>query len=73
MTIKFNNVYALDTSTVAGKIELEGPLVKYFDRIYDDYYINNKSLELSEVELQKDSINILLKKLVVIVMVLKLI
>ena len=63
MTIKFNNVYALDTSTVAGKIELEGPLVKYFDRIYDDYYINNKSLELSEVELQKDSINILLKKL----------
>lgn len=63
MTLKFNNVYVGDTSTVAGKIEIEGPLVKYFDKKYDDYYINSKSLEMSEVNLQKDSIDILLKKI----------
>lgn len=63
MTLKFNNVYVGDTSTVAGKIEIEGPLVRYFDKMYDDYYINSKSLELSEVNLQKDSIDILLKKI----------
>ena len=63
MTLKFDNVYVGDTSTVAGKIEIEGPLVKYFDKKYDDYYINSKSLEMSEVNLQKDSIDILLKKI----------
>ena len=63
MTLKFNNVYVGDTSTVAGKLEIEGPLVKYFDKKYDDYYINSKSLEMSEVNLQKDSIDILLKKI----------
>lgn len=63
MTLKFENVYVGDTSTVAGKIEIEGPLVKYFDKKYDDYYINSMSLEMSEVNLQKDSIDILLKKI----------
>lgn len=63
MTLKFDNVYVGDTSTVAGKIEIVGPLVKYFDKKYDDYYINSKSLEMSEVNLQKDSIDILLKKI----------
>ncbi len=62
MTIKFNNVYVKNTSTVAGLIEKEGPLSKYFDKTYDDYYFNEKSLELAEVKLQKDSIDLLLKK-----------
>ncbi len=63
MTIKFNNVFVEGTSTVAGLIEKEGPLRKYFDKTYDDYYFNESSLELAEVKLQNDSIDILLKKI----------
>ena len=33
MTIKYDNVYVLKTSTVAGKFEKEGPLKDYFDKI----------------------------------------
>lgn len=62
MTYKINNVYVLEASTVAGPIEVEGPLVKCFDKIYDDYYMDKKSLELSEIKLQKDAIDILLNK-----------
>lgn len=62
MTIKYDNVYIENTSTVAGLIEKEGPLRKYFDKTYDDYYFGENSLELSEVKLQNDSINLLLKK-----------
>ncbi len=63
MTIKFNNVFVEGASTVAGLIEKEGPLRKYFDKTYDDYYFNESSLELAEVKLQNDSIDILLKKI----------
>ena len=62
MTIKFNNVYIKNTALVAGKKEAEGPLNKYFDKTYDDYYIDGNSLEKSEVKMQKDAINILLDK-----------
>lgn len=63
MTIKFNNVYVENTSTTAGLMEKDGPLRKYFDKTYDDYYFGEKSLESAEVKLQNDSIDILLKKI----------
>lgn len=62
MTIKFNNVYIKNTSTIAGNLEKQGPLNKYFDKTHNDFYINSKSLEKSEVNLQKESINTLIDK-----------
>lgn len=44
MTIKYNNIYIKCTSTVAGKFEKEGPLSKYFDKTYDDFYMGEKHL-----------------------------
>lgn len=61
MTGKFNNVYVKETALVAGKLEKEGKLKKYYDKTYDTYNIA-ESLELSEVKMNKDVIDILLKK-----------
>ena len=61
MTEKLNNVYVLNTALVSGKLEKEGPLGKYFNKSYDNYNID-KSFELSEVKMNKDVLNILLKK-----------
>ena len=44
MTIKFNNVYVKDAATVAGKLESEGPLKKYFDKTYDDFYMQKNTI-----------------------------
>lgn len=62
MTFTFNNVYIKNTSTVAGVLEKNGMFGKYFDKTYNNYYINSKSLEKSEVNLQKESIDILIEK-----------
>lgn len=61
MTGKFNNVYVKETSLVAGKLEKEGKLRKYYDKTYNTYSIE-KSFELSEVKMNNDAIDILLKK-----------
>lgn len=60
--MKFNNVYVKNTATVAGHIEILGPLYKYFDKCFDDFYIGEKTVEKAEVKLQEESIDILLKK-----------
>lgn len=63
MTIKYNNVYVLDASTVAGYYESFSPYKKYFDKVYkNDFYFNEKSLEKAEIKLFKESIEILLNK-----------
>lgn len=61
MTGKFNNVYVKNTSIVAGKLEKEGNYGNYFDKTYESYNIA-ESLELSEVKMNNDAIEILLKK-----------
>lgn len=62
MTLKFDNVYVLNSATVSGPVEANGPLREFFDKVYNDYYMDKKSVELSEVKMQKDAINILLDK-----------
>lgn len=62
MTFEFNNVYIKNTATIAGHIETKGPLNKYFDKTHKDFYVNSKSLEKSEVNLQKESIDTLIDK-----------
>lgn len=61
MTGKFNNVYVEETALVGGKLEKDGRVGEYFDKNYDDYTID-KSVELSEVKMNKDVLKILLKK-----------
>jgi stage V sporulation protein AD len=61
-SIRFSNVYVLETSTIAGKIEKEGPLRNYFDKCYDDLRLGCKSFEKAEQTMLKESIDIVLKK-----------
>jgi stage V sporulation protein AD len=61
-SIIFNNVYVCDSSTVAGLIEKQGPLGKYFDNTYDDLYCGCKTFEQAEQKMLKESIDIVLKK-----------
>ena len=61
MTEKLNNVYVENAALVAGPLEKEGPLKKYFDKTYDDYNMD-ESLELSEVKMNKDVLKVLFKK-----------
>lgn len=63
MTFKYNNVYINNTSTVAGPYEAKGPLSKFFDKTYDDFYFGEKSWEQAEIKSIKDSIEVLLNKL----------
>ena len=62
MTIKFDNVYVKETSTVAGKFESEGPLSKTFDKTYDDFYMGEDTFEKGEIKMILDSVDILLNK-----------
>lgn len=62
MTLNFNNVYVGFSSTVAGPHEKKGPLNSYFDKVYDDFYMNEKSFEKAEAKLSLESIEILLNK-----------
>lgn len=62
MTNKYNNVYINETSTVVGPYEYEGPLSKRFDRYYKDLYMKQDSFEDAEIEILKESIDIVLEK-----------
>jgi len=62
MTIKYNNVYINETSTVTGPYEANGPLSKYFDHSYHDLYFNTKTWEQAESKSVTDAIDILLEK-----------
>ena len=61
-SLKFNNVYINDFSTVVGPYEKKGPLGNRFDKSYDDLYCEEKTWEQAEVRLLTDSLDILLKK-----------
>lgn len=58
----FNNVYVRDSATVAGLIEKQGPLGKYFDNTYDDLYCGCKTFEQAEQKMLKEAIDIVFKK-----------
>ena len=58
----FNNVYVRGSSTVAGPIEKNGPLNKYYDNTYDDLYCNKKTFEQAEQAMLKDAIETVFKK-----------
>ena len=62
MNFKFKNVYLNATSIVAGPYEKNPIFINYFDEIYDDLYLGEKSWELAEIKLIHESVNILLSK-----------
>lgn len=62
MTIKFDNVYIKDVSTVAGKDEKEGTFGKLYDKTYDDYYIGCDTFEQAEMKMINDSVTVALNK-----------
>lgn len=62
MTFNYKNVYIKETTTVAGPYEKDGPLKKYYDKTYTDLYFGEKSWELAEIKLVRDSLSILFKK-----------
>lgn len=62
MTIKYNNIYINNTSTITGFMEANGPLTKYFDKSYDDYYMGTKTWENAEIKLMQESIDLVLEK-----------
>ncbi len=63
MTSKFNNVYIKDAYTIGGIYESEGPIAKYFDKVYNnDFYFGEKSFEKAESHILKEAIESLLNK-----------
>ena len=58
MTNKYDNVYINDSYSIAGMYESDGPLKKYFDRLYDDdMYFGEKSFEKAEIKMLRDCIS----------------
>lgn len=62
MTIEFNNVYIKNKSVIGGPYINNGPLKKYLDDTYNDFYNNEKTFEDGEMSGLEKSIDILLKK-----------
>lgn len=62
MTFKYNNVYISDTATITGPYEGNGPLSKYFDKSYNDFYFNQKTWEQAESRLIEESVDLVLNK-----------
>lgn len=62
MTFYYDKVYLEDTSTIVGPYEKNGPLHKYFDKSYNDFYFGEKSFEKAEIKLVRDALSLILKK-----------
>lgn len=63
MTFKYNNVYINETGTVTGPYEAEGPLSKYFDKSYDNFYCGTPTWEQAESTLIENAVDIVLGKI----------
>ena len=62
MTQFFNNVYLNEVATVTGPYEAKGPLSKFFDYSYGDFYFKMKTWEQAESKSIDLGIDILLGK-----------
>lgn len=63
MTFKYKNVYLNNTATITGPYEAKGPLGRYYDKSYQDLYMNQKTWEQAESKLLEESIELLLTKI----------
>ena len=62
MTISFNNVYIKEKAVVGGPYIKDGPLKKYLDCTYDDFYDGEKTFEDAEIKELNKCIDILINK-----------
>lgn len=62
MTFKYNNVYINETSTITGPYENKGPISKFFDKSYDDFYFGMKTWEQAESKILEESVDLVLAK-----------
>ena len=63
MTFKYNNVFINEVATITGPYEDKGPLSKYYDKSYDDFYMGTNSWEQAESKILEESVDILLAKM----------
>ena len=57
-TIKFDNpITILETASIVGPKEAEGPLAKYFDKCLDDEFWGEKTWEKAESKIIKEAVN----------------
>ena len=62
-TIKLTNPpYILETSSIVGPKEAEGPLAKYFDQTLDDEFWGEKTWEKAESKIIKETVNMVIRK-----------
>ena len=62
-TIKFDSApYILETSSIVGPKEAEGPLAKYFDQCLEDEFWGEKTWEKAESKIIKENVNALVSK-----------
>lgn len=61
-TVEFEEVFMLSSAAVGGKKEGEGPLKDYFDKVFNDEYLGTGSFEKAESALQKNALNLAIKK-----------
>ena len=62
MTFNYRDVYLNNTCTIVGPYEKNGPLGKYFDKAYKDFYFGTDSWEDAEAKSFVDGVKKLLKK-----------
>ena len=62
-TIKFDKVYINDAYTFFGRNEYNPTIISNVDKVINDYYNKEKSLELAEASFQRESVKGLLTKL----------
>ena len=53
MTLKFDNVYVLNSATVSGPVEANGPLREFFDKVYNDYYMDKNLLSYQKLRCRR--------------------
>ena len=57
-TIKFDNpITILETASIVGPKEAEGPIAKYFDKCLEDEFWGEKTWEKAESKIIKETVN----------------
>jgi len=54
--------HIINTASIVGKKEGEGPLAKFFDFILEDEYWGEKSFEKTEIKILKENLNKVMQK-----------
>lgn len=62
MTINFNNIYIKEKSVVGGPYIIDGPLSKYLDYKFNDFYDEEKTSEDCEIKELEKSISLIKNK-----------